>query len=108
MKPVKSCLEKSGVSVANCYKIGSRIAGVDASARNRTLSRLIQLIVQLPPTSKRVLAMHYYENLQPTEIATSLGLTEHEIDLIRARTVRSLQTMVAAETGIASSVSSDT
>jgi len=52
--------------------------------------------------------MYYYENLPPTEIATSLGLTEHEIDLIRARTVRSLQTIVAAETGIASSVSSDT
>ena len=52
--------------------------------------------------------MYYYENLQPTEIAASLGLTEYETDLIRAQTVRSLQTMLAAETGIASSVSSDT
>jgi len=52
--------------------------------------------------------MYYYANLQPTEIAASLGLTEYEIDLIRAQTVRSLETMLAAETGIASSVSSDT
>jgi hypothetical protein len=78
MKRVKSCLEKSGVSVSNCQKIGSRTAGVDASARNRTLSRLIQLIVQLPPDFEESLSnVLFTKILQLTDIAASLGLTEY-------------------------------
>ena len=41
--------------------------------------------------NKKILAMYYYENLQPAEIAAFLGLSEREMDLIRTRTVRRLQ-----------------
>jgi DNA-directed RNA polymerase specialized sigma subunit len=75
----------------DCRRIGSLISEFDASERGEVLSRLVQRIVQLPPTPKKVLAMYYYENLQPAEIAACLGLTEHDIDLIRAQTVRLLQ-----------------
>ena len=64
----------------------------NASERGELLSQLVQYIVQLPPTTKKVLAMYYHENLHPAEIATCLGLTEHDVELIRARTVRLLQT----------------
>ena len=63
----------------------------NASNGAEVLSRLVQQIVQLPPTAKKILAMYYYENLPSTEIAACLGLTEREIDLIRSKTVRLLQ-----------------
>ena len=40
---------------------------------------------------KKVLALYYYEKLRPAEIATGLGLTENEIELIRAQTERLLR-----------------
>jgi RNA polymerase sigma factor for flagellar operon FliA len=55
------------------------------------LSRLVQRIVELPSTPKKILALYYYENLRPAEIAVCLELTEHEIDFIRAQTVKALQ-----------------
>jgi|SRR6516162_2386520 DNA-directed RNA polymerase specialized sigma subunit len=67
-------------------------AEFDALERDEVLSQLVQLIEQLPETPKKVLAMYYYEDLHPTEIAAWLGLTEDEIDLIRTQTVRLLQT----------------
>ena len=75
----------------NCDRIGSLISKFDASERGEVLSRLVQCIVQLPPTPKKVLAMYYYEHLRPAEIATCFGLTEHDIELIRTLTVRLLQ-----------------
>ena len=75
----------------NCDRIGSLISKFDASELGEVLSRLVQCIVQLPPTPKKVLAMYYYENLRPAEIATCFGLTEHDIELIRTLTVRLLQ-----------------
>jgi DNA-directed RNA polymerase specialized sigma subunit len=75
----------------NYHRIGSSISEFDAFDRKEVLSRLVQRIVQLPPTQQKVLAMYYYENLQPAEIGACLGLTEHEIDLIRAETVSLLQ-----------------
>ena len=79
MKPVKRCLEKSGVLVANCYKIGSRIAGVDASARNRTLSRLIQHCT-IPPDFEesllRKFAVNRYSGSLDVFLRPQSGLTE--------------------------------
>ena len=62
------------------------------ASHGELLSQLVQYIVQLPPTTKKVLAMYYHENLHPAEIATCLGLTERDVELIRARTVRLFQT----------------
>ena len=77
--------------IMNSHGIGSLIFEFNASNGAEVLSRLVQQIVQLPPTPKKILAMYYYENLPPAEIAACLGLTEREIDLIRARTVRLLR-----------------
>jgi DNA-directed RNA polymerase specialized sigma24 family protein len=60
------------------------------SDRNKVLKLLTQHIAQLPPISKKVLALYYYENLQPAERATGLGLTENQIERIRTQTVRLL------------------
>jgi DNA-directed RNA polymerase specialized sigma24 family protein len=61
------------------------------SDRNKVLELLAHRIAQLPRISTKVLVMHYYENLRPTEIATGLGLTGNEIELIRTQTVRLLR-----------------
>jgi DNA-directed RNA polymerase specialized sigma subunit len=63
----------------------------DPSDRNKVLELLGQRIAQLQRIPKKVLAMYYCENLRPAEIATGLGLTENEIELIRTQTVRSLR-----------------
>lgn len=58
------------------------------SDRNKILKLLAQRIAQLPRIPKKILAMYYYENLRPAQIATGLGLTENETELIRTQTVR--------------------
>ena len=63
----------------------------DPSDRNEVLELLAQRIAQLPRIPKKVLAMYYYENFPPAEIATEFGMTENEIELIRTQTVTLLQ-----------------
>ena len=75
----------------NSRRIGSLPREFDALSREKILSLLVERIAGLPSTPKQVLAMYYYENLEPAEIAACLGLSEHDIELIRAQTVRFLQ-----------------
>jgi len=63
----------------------------EALDRDKVLKLLAQRIAQLPRVPKKILAMYYHENLRPAEIATGLGLTQSEIELIRTQTVRSLR-----------------
>ena len=63
----------------------------DPSDRNRALELLGQRIAQLQRIPKKVLAMYYYENFRPAEIATGLGLTENEIELIRTQAEKLLR-----------------
>jgi DNA-directed RNA polymerase specialized sigma subunit len=76
----------------NCRRIGSLPREFDVLSREKILSLLVERIARLPSTPKKVLAMYYYENLQPAEIAACLGLSEHDTELIRAQTVRLLET----------------
>jgi hypothetical protein len=61
----------------------------DCSQHKRDILLLAHRIAELPRVQKKVLAMYYHENFQ---IPASLGLTENEVDLIRAQTVKLLQT----------------
>jgi DNA-directed RNA polymerase specialized sigma24 family protein len=79
----------------------SSISGFDALQRDDALELLVQCIVELSPMQKTLLALYYYENLQPAEIAVCLGLTEREIDQIRAETLELLQTKLAVQIGLA-------
>ena len=76
------------------------ISEFDALRREAVLELLAECIVQLPPTQKTVLTMYYHENLEPTEIAVWLGLTECEIEQVRAETSELLRTMLAAQIGL--------
>ena len=78
----------------------SSISEFDALQRDVVLELFAQCIAQLPLTQKTVLVLYYYEDLEPAEIADCLGLTECETEQIRAETVGSLQTMLAAEIGL--------
>ena len=60
----------------------------DPSDCNKVLQLLTQHIAHLPRIPKIVWATYCYENLRPAEIATGLGLTENEIELICTQTVR--------------------
>jgi hypothetical protein len=53
-----------------------------------------------PPAEKTVLALYYHEDLEATEMAICLGLTDCEIDQIRTETVGLLQSMLAARIGL--------
>ena len=64
---------------------------LESSDRNEVLKLLVQRIAQLPQIPKKVLAMYYYENFPPAEIATEFGMTENEIELIRTQSVTLLQ-----------------
>ena len=69
----------------------------DPSDCNKVLELLTQHIAHLPRIPKIVLAMYYYENLRLAEIATGLGLTENEIELIRTQAVRLLRNKLVAD-----------
>ena len=83
----------------DCYKIGSLICEFDASERDDVLSSLIQCIARLPEIQKKVLAMYYYENLELSEIAIGIGLTEYETDEMRAGALGVLQATLATQLG---------
>ena len=55
--------------------------------RKETLWLLELRIALLPDTAQRVLALYYLENARPSQIAACLGLTQSEINRIRAETV---------------------
>ena len=78
----------------------SSISEFDALPRDSVLELLVQCIAQLSPEQKSVLALYYHEDLEPIEIAACLGLTECEIDQVRAETVGLLQSMLAAQFGL--------
>jgi DNA-directed RNA polymerase specialized sigma24 family protein len=71
----------------------------DALERNEAMSLLAQCLTRLPPTLKKFLAMHCNENLPLADIAACFGLTEFEIDQIRAKTLEMVPTILAAELG---------
>ena len=70
------------------------IVEFDGLQREAVLALLVQCIVQLSPTQKIVLAMYYHENVEPTEIAACLGLTECEVEQVRVETAGLLRTML--------------
>jgi DNA-directed RNA polymerase specialized sigma24 family protein len=78
----------------------SSISEFYALPRDEVLELLVQCISRLSPTRKTILAMYYHENLEPAEIAACVGLTEGELDQVRAETVGLLRTMLAAQIGL--------
>ena len=72
----------------------------DTSQRDDIAELFARCIAELPLTEQTVLALYYQENLEPTEIAACLGLTECEIDRARVETVGLLQNMLAAQIGL--------
>src|SRR5215831_10539558 len=89
MKPSRLIAE-SKEELMDFQRMDSLNCEFDSSDRNEVLKLLVQRIAQLPRIPKKVLALYYYENLQPAEIATGLGLTENQIERIRTQTVRLL------------------
>ena len=65
-----------------------------ASAPEKALSLVVQRIVELPPVTKKVLAMYYYENTQLSEIAACFNLPESRILELHSQTVASLRSYI--------------
>ena len=78
----------------------SSISEFDALQRDEVLELLVECISQLSPTQKTILALYYHEDLEPAEIAACVGLTEGELDQVRAETVGLLRTMLVAQIGL--------
>ena len=69
----------------------SWIPALDVWERKRVLLLLTQRMAELPDVPKKVLAMYYYENMRPSEIATCCRLTESRICQILNQTVGELR-----------------
>lgn len=54
---------------------------------DETLQLLIERISQLPLTTRRILAMYYYETMPIREIAAWFGMPEYRIEETRIETV---------------------
>jgi RNA polymerase sigma factor for flagellar operon FliA len=78
----------------------SLIREFDVADRNEVLSLLVECIERLPQAPKKVLALFYCESCQLDDIAAALDLTEYEVDQIRAKALRDLETMLAARLGL--------
>ena len=63
------------------------IPGLDQLERKELLLLLAQRIAQLSLTSKKIIAMYYYENLSISEIAACFNLPTCRIDEILKQTV---------------------
>jgi DNA-directed RNA polymerase specialized sigma subunit len=63
----------------------------DPWERKETLWLLELHIALLPNIPKRILALYYFENARPSQIAVCFGLTESEIIRIRTETVTALR-----------------
>ena len=59
----------------------------DPLERKEITSLLARRMARLPELQKKVLAMYYYENMRPPEIAAISGMTESQICQIRAQAV---------------------
>jgi DNA-directed RNA polymerase specialized sigma24 family protein len=66
---------------------GPLMPGLDVLERKEVLPRLAERIAQLPPASKKVLAMYYYENLPISGIAACFDLPARRINEILTQTV---------------------
>jgi DNA-directed RNA polymerase specialized sigma24 family protein len=66
---------------------GPLIPGLDVLERKEVLPRLAERIAQLPPASKKVLAMYYYENLPISGIAACFDLPARRINEILTQSV---------------------
>jgi RNA polymerase sigma-70 factor (ECF subfamily) len=55
------------------------VAGETADADPLLSSRLAQLVGQLPPAPRAVLVLRYQEDLDPTQIARTLGMSIHTV-----------------------------
>ena len=80
------------------------ISEFDALPCDEVLELLVQCISQLSPTQKTILAMYYHEDLEIAEIAACVGLTEDELDQVRAETVGLLRTTLATQITLAAQI----
>ncbi len=69
----------------------SQISALDIIDRKEMVSLLAQKITQLPELPRKVLAMHYYENMKLADIAACFGVTESRICQIHTKTVAQLR-----------------
>jgi DNA-directed RNA polymerase specialized sigma subunit len=55
------------------------ISNPGLSESEKVLSLIVQRIMELPPVTKKVLAMYYYENTQLCDIAACVNLPESKV-----------------------------
>jgi RNA polymerase sigma factor FliA len=70
---------------------GRAMPSFDVLERKEVFPLLARRIAQLPLTSKKILAMYYYENLSISEIAACFDLHACRIDQILTQTVGLLE-----------------
>ena len=69
----------------------NQVHPLDDVARRETADQLLDLLDQLPPAQKKVLALYYYEDMRLREIAEVFGLTESRICQIHAQAILALK-----------------
>ena len=69
----------------------SQVNPLDDAARHETAEQLLDLLDQLPPAQKKVLALYYYEDMRLRELAEVFGLTESRICQIHSQAILALK-----------------
>jgi RNA polymerase sigma factor for flagellar operon FliA len=70
------------------------ISNPGVSEPEKVVSLVVQRIMELPPVTKKVLAMYYYENTQLSEIAACFNLPESRISEMHSEAVALLRSYI--------------
>jgi RNA polymerase sigma factor for flagellar operon FliA len=68
----------------------------EAVERKERIALLAEQIAQLPELPRKVLAMHYFENLRLADIGACFGLTEPRVCQIRTQAIKQLRARMVA------------
>lgn len=80
---------------SNCDSLSDRgVSSPGISDREKALSLIVQRILELPPVTKKVLALYYCENTQLSEIAACFDLPESRISEMHRETVALLRSYI--------------
>lgn len=78
---------------------GHHLPELDDSARHVARRVIADTLPRLDETRRLVMALYYYEELTPNEIAQALGLPSPHVQAIRLETVKMLRREIEARIG---------
>lgn len=89
-KPVDPCLASGCAS----SRSDPHLSLNSSSLSDQAVSLIVQRIMELPPVTKKMMALYYHENTQLSEIAACFDLPESRISEMHRETVALLRSYI--------------